>query len=91
MPPRAIDGLRRRCVALELYHGIPRGDIPIRTPAHHVTHSRDQWVLAPDDPAHAKVGHALADPDSADPAFNETVRNKKASDPGCPPRLLWGE
>eukprot|EP00972_Heterocapsa_arctica_P026733 3934881-Heterocapsa_arctica.AAC.1 len=74
MPPRAIDDLRRRCVALELYHGIAKSDTPILMPAHHVTHSRDQWVLAPDDPAHAVVGHALADPDNTDPAFNETVR-----------------
>eukprot|EP00972_Heterocapsa_arctica_P037839 5570105-Heterocapsa_arctica.AAC.1 len=79
MPPRAIDDLRRRCVALERYHGIPRSDLSIQATTQHVTHSRDQWVLAPDDPAHAIVGHALSSPDSTDPAFNETARGEKMS------------
>eukprot|EP00972_Heterocapsa_arctica_P062280 9180637-Heterocapsa_arctica.AAC.1 len=70
MPPRAIDDLRRRCAALEMFRNIPRSDLAIRVAAPHITHTQDQWILAPDDPAHAIVGHALASsPNRSDPAY----------------------
>eukprot|EP00972_Heterocapsa_arctica_P040722 6001586-Heterocapsa_arctica.AAC.1 len=89
MPPEAIEDLRRRCVALELYHNIQRAPMAVRIQQCHVNHAQDEWVLPPDDPVHAIVGHHLASHETADPAYLGTT--SPLVNGHEPEVLIWGE